>query len=189
MTAIRRDREGTAFGQWLREQEELDSSEFCLSVIDCDFWVHRFTPRNERGNDVRQVIDHIMLVEVKTRFGDMPFAQRDTLALVDQLARLATTNKQGRRIARRLRDLRPGRIGPRRVRFLGVHLLQMSGDRPDNSDEIIWDSRHRITEDALIRIIRFDLDPDSPLQPLDTRRHHKRPAIELRPSLFAVGAR
>lgn len=185
MTIIRRDDDGSAFGQWLREQEALDSAEFCLSITDCDFWVHRYTPRQEKNSDVRQVIDHLMLVEVKCFNRSVPFAQSDTLQLVDQLCRRATTNARGKRRTAKLRDLRDGRVGPRRVRFLGVHVLQMSGDRPDNSDEIRWDAKYDLTEGALIRLLRFDSDPDSPTRPLDTRRHHRRPTRETHP-LFGI---
>lgn len=170
---------------WLREQKALDSAEFCLSIVDSDFWVHRFTPRRENGSDVKQVVDHIMLVEVKANLASVPFAQNDTLRLIDQICRFATENRQGRRITRKLRDLRPGRVGWRRVRFLGVHLLQMSGDRPDTSDKIIWDSKHALSESALVEVFRFDRDPDSPSIFLDTRRHHLRPERERHPRLFA----
>lgn len=182
MTITRRDdQHETPFGKWLKSKPELDSREYCPSITDSDFWVHRYTPRQERGHDVRQVIDYIMNIEIKCFDRNMPFAQSDTLMLVNQLCRIPCTNKNGRRITAKLKEIRPGRVGRRLVRCFGVHLLQMSNDRPDTSHEMRWDAKYVLTEESLIRLIRFDLDPDSPSRLLDTRRHHRRPAYEIHP--------
>ena len=96
MTLIRRDGQGTPFGDWLREQPGLDSSEFQLSITDTDFWSHRFSVKD--GNrPVARRIDHIMMVEIKTHRKDIDFAQRDTLSVIDQLLRRGTIQNGRRR--------------------------------------------------------------------------------------------
>ena len=186
MTVIRRDgAHQSPFYQWLRETRELDSREYQLSVTDGDAIVHRFSNRNER-NGVRPLIEHMQIVEVKTFYADMPFAQKDTLQVLDLLVRKATV-KRDRRYPIRIPDQRSGRVGSRSVRWFGVHLLQMSSDRPDRSDRMIWDGKYDIDIQTLIELLRFDRDPDHPHRSMDTRRHHLRPVSELHPKLALEG--
>lgn len=183
MTTAARDGKDTPFGRWIRNHHGLDSVRECLSVQNSDLWVHRYSKRKERNRVlISQVIDHLMDVEVKCFDADQPFAQRDTLSVVDDLLRLCST-KRSARVGIKIRDRRmPGRI--RTVRWLGYHVLQLSGDAPDNSERILWDGKD-ITEEQLVEILRFDRDPDHPTKLLDTRRHHKRPMRETREDFFA----
>lgn len=178
MTADRRDGKDTPFGDWLRRKPELDSKRFRLSAIDSDMWVHQYVPRHERGRTEKQLMDAIMLVEIKTFSAKVRYAQSDTLWLVDEAMRKSTIRKDGRRRVLRLvdRDTR----GPRFVKVFGVHLLELSTDRPDTSDVMVWDNRIEIDEDQLVRLLRFELDPDRPTRDLDTRRHH---AVRQEPTL------
>jgi hypothetical protein len=129
-----------------------------------------------------------MLVELKCFSRGVPFAQRDTLDVIDQILRKATV-KNGRRYPITINDSRPGFRGmARKARWLGVHVLVLSGDRPDCSDEIVWDSKAQIDEQTLIEILSFDRDPDFPARHLDTRRHHTKPARERHPRLFGPEA-
>lgn len=179
MTISRRDKSlETPFSAWVREHPELESKGNRLSITDSDLWCHRFSLRDERrrgeASDIRDAVDHIMLVEIKTFFGEQRYAQRDTLAVIDALLRKACTLKTGRRKPVFIKDNRLESRRQRMVRCFGVHLLELSGSRPDDSDEMLWDKRHFILEDHLIELLRFERDPDSPMRMLDTRRHHRR---------------
>lgn len=155
------------FEDWLRKNKELDSIVQRLSISNSDFWIHQFRSHRDRVGE--RSIDNIMLVEVKTDGADIPFAQRDTLILVNQLLRRSSNNRY--KVLKDMKGLR------RLVQCFGVHLLQLSSDRPDNSDLIRWD-RVAVTEDMLIRIIRFDLNPYT-LEPRSERRHHVSPPTVL----------
>lgn len=137
MTTARRDGQGTPFGQWVREQRALESVSNDLSVCDSDMWFHKYKFRAEK-NGVGEPIDHIMLVEVKCFDARQSFAQSDTLAVVDGLIRKASMRQERRRPVT-IKDHRTG--GKRQVRPFGVHFLQMSNDRPDNSESIKWDGK------------------------------------------------
>jgi hypothetical protein len=176
VTAPRRDGNESPFSAWVREHPELESKGNKLSVTDSDLWCHRFSLRDERRRteaaDIRDALDSIMLVEVKTFMADQSYAQRDTLTVIDALMRLACTNKNGKRKSVTIKDGRLQNRSMRRVRCFGVHLLELSSDRPDDSDQILWDKRHFLQEEHLIELLRFERDPDSPSRSLDTRRHH-----------------
>lgn len=175
MTAPRRDGvDASPYHQWLRETPELDSRHYGISVTDSDHWQHKFS----RSNGERY--DHLMLIEVKCFSRPVPFAQNDTLDVVGQLLR-GNVRNNGRRYPVRIKDSR--RSGCfRLVRCYGMHILTMSGDRPDTSSRLWWDGK-RIFYHQLIGIYRFELDPDHPSRFMDTRRHHLKPAKELNPSL------
>jgi hypothetical protein len=191
MTAVRRDgRHQDPFLQWIRHEPRLDSREFNICVTDTDVWIHRFSNRMEKSvkGVLPAMIEHIQLIEVKSFSADMPFAQRDTFDVVDRLVRRCTSRKSGdrRRLPVRIEDSRPGCHGRSRwVRWLGVHMLQMSADRPDNSDCLIWD-RRSVDLTALIELLRFDRDPDNPTRFLDTRRHHAKPQRNSTPPLLLM---
>jgi hypothetical protein len=189
MTVGRADGAGTPFGAWLREHPELEARSNDLSATDSDMWLHKYRLRDEADNK-HLAVDHLMLVEVKCFQKDVPYSQADTLGVIDLLLRKATV-KNGRRWPTKIPDRRSGRPGATRsVRWLGVHVLQLSGDRPDNSTHILWDGHCHLYEEALVEVLRFDRDPDDPRSPLNTRRHHRRPAKELHPvlSIFSGGA-
>lgn len=174
MTALRRDSMDSPFNDWIRNQAQLDSVEFQISVTDSDLWVHRYSERKERGRqdatDVRKIQDHIMLIEVKSFCKKVPFAQRDTLNVIDGILRKATVVNNRRKAIKIADHRRPGES--RYVRWLGVHILELENDRPDNSHTIIWDHKVHLSEQRLIEILRFDYDPDYPSKVMDTRRHH-----------------
>ena len=133
------------------------------------------------------MLEHLMIVEVKEFGASIPFAQNDTLKVIDAILRKAT-NRGGRRCYIKIPDDRfVGRRCFRHVRWTGTHLLQLSADSPANSDRILWDGR-LITIQTLIGLLRFDLDPDHPTRRLDTRRHHLVLLVPHSPSLFESGA-
>lgn len=171
MTTARRDGLDTPFGDWIRRHPGLASIQERLSVSDSDYWIHRYRAHTDKVGE--RAIDSIMLVELKTFMRDLPFAQRDTLALVNQLLRMVSVRPDGRRRHVILNGLRPGER--RKVRCFGVHTLQLSKDRPDNSDVILWDGKY-LTEELLVEVLRFERDPDNPMKATpDLRRHHTSP--------------
>ncbi len=176
MTISRRDGRDTPFSAWVREHPELDSNGNKLCVTDSDLWVHRYSERSDakRKNsvDIRDVVDSIMMVEIKTFDAEPRYAQRDTLTVIDALLRKAGM-VNGRRRTVRIDDARLTYRRHRMVRCFGVHVLQLSGDRPDNSERIIWDGRYFLNEQFLIEMLRFERDPDAPSRALETRRHHR----------------
>ena len=61
---------------------------------------------------------------------------------------------------------------PVALRMFGGHLLQFDGVGPDRTESIRWDKK-QITEDQLVRLLKFELDPDDPRIKLDIRRRSK----------------
>jgi hypothetical protein len=159
----------TLFGRWIRNNPELDSGKG-FSVVDCDYWIHRFKTFENRE------FQCIMLVEVKTCGADLSMAQRDTLLMVNQIMRnrRQTPTKEKRYEAGdsilRVRSAMMSRDVNAKV--FGVHKLRFSGLGPDDSDWISWDDK-MIDEPTLSQILRFDLDPDT-LNPIDLRSHHRK---------------
>jgi hypothetical protein len=159
----------TLFGRWIRNHPDLDSGKG-YSVIDCDYWVHRFKTYEDRE------FQCIMLVEVKTHESNLSKAQRDTLFIVNQIMRnrrqTPTKDKKyeaGDSILKAYSVMLGRKVN---VKVFGVHKLVFSGLGPDDSKWISWDDQ-MIDEPTLARILRFDLDPDT-LNPLDLRSHHKK---------------
>jgi len=187
MTVRRRDNNHQSpFYEWIRSIPELDSCTYDISVTDNDCWIHQFAPRAERGQNIKQVIENIQLIECKCFGATMPFAQQDTLDVVDRILRKSTAAINGRRRAIRINDSRPGRPGCyRSIRYYGMHVLQMSLDRPDNSDRILWDGKD-VNLTVLIELLGFKRDPDKPTRFIDSRRHHLPPVREAHPRLFDV---
>ena len=145
------------FLAWVRRQRDLPSySKTCgLGVTDCDFWIHRYmTCVDAIGT---KEVQALMMLEIKTRGGDLPKSQQDTLAKV---------------------NLFRGKSG--NIRHFGVSVVRLSDTTPDNSTIIQWG---RFTETMkiayrpidigiLLGLLRFDLHPDN-LEPKPFRRHHK----------------
>lgn len=158
----------TSFGRWVRNNKALDSGSG-FSVIDCDFWVHKFKTFRSREFQL------IMLVEIKTNGAQLSDAQKDTLHIANQVMRnrSETPTKERRFQAGysivKARSLMLGRNVL--VKCHGVHSLVFSGLGPDDSDSIQWD-RKEIDELQLTQLLAFDLDPDT-LNPIDLRSHHQ----------------
>ena len=173
MTIKRRDGNDTPFSNWVRAHPELDSVKDRLTLTDSDYWFHQYRAHKDKVGE--RMLDSIMLVELKTFSKDASFSQRDTLNLVSQLLRLGCNTKPsaGRQFGRRrivpLKGSRPGEV--RYVRCYGVHVLQLSGDSPTNSNRIVWD--HVLIDEAcLVGLLKFERDPDNPLRDMSFRRHH-----------------
>lgn len=171
MTAVRRDGGDTPFGDWIRRHPALDSIKERLSIQDQDYWIHQYRAHHDCVG--ARAVDSIMLLELKTFGRHEPFAQRDTMVIVDQLLRF--NNGKLFRSYRRVR-------GPyneiRVVRCFGRICFSMSRDRPDNSDDMLWNGV-RIDEAQLVELLRFERDPHFPAKRLEYRRHHTATVVQL----------
>jgi hypothetical protein len=175
MTAIYRNGEESPFSKWIRNHPDLDSIKERLCVQDQDYWIHQYRAHHDRIGS--RAVDSLMCLETKTFSAGIRFAQRDTLFLIDQLLR---TSRTGQRSYRRCRGPN-GEV--RIVRSFGVIPLCLSGSRPDDSEEILWNGR-KINEPMLVELLRFERDPHCPSKQLEYRRHHLPSIVQLHPTLF-----
>lgn len=132
---------GTPFGKWLRDQPELDSKEYGLSIQNLDYVVHRY--KNLRRN--QQDCQCVMLVEEKRFQGQSSKAQKDTHGVIDKLLRLASGA-----ILKLMRGKFP-------VHYFGYHVLQFENETPDDG-RMWWDSVE-IDTATLFKLVRFEIDP------------------------------
>jgi hypothetical protein len=164
---------GTDFAalQWLRSRPGLDSRRERLSIPDVDLVVHRYRDRTSKNPKYR--VDNVMLLETKAH-ADGPqlgtFAEHDTFGLLNALWNSRVKHHSHGVI----RSYPVNFCGERRrVRWWGVHVWAMSGDRPDNSREMWWDQvPSSISVDTLERLIKFEIDPFT-FAPVDYRDHHE----------------
>lgn len=170
---------------WIRGHRHLDSVQACLCIGDSDLWVQRYGTRKHRSGVDRSVM-YLMLVEINAR--DLDKSQRDLLHIVNQLLRTKPWKEQrdrGRFVAGHEQNARIvySVIAGRRVQIecYGVHKLRLSGATPDDSDWITWDDRP-VDSAQLIKLLRYDLDPDS-LANMDHRQHKRK---EDMPALFTL---
>lgn len=194
MTTARRDgHEPTPFHTWVRGHPDLDSVRQCVCIGDSDLWVQKYGQRTTRFGANRDV-QYLMLVEVKVHGRDMDAPQRDLLAIVNDLLRTNAWKEQrvnGQFISGHAQNARSvySYIAGKRVRVYcyGVHKLRMSGATPELSQWMTWSDgggiERYITQDDLVRLLRFDTNPDS-LRPLEHREHKTR--IEPPAALFDV---
>lgn len=166
MTTARRDGNDTPFGAWLRRQAELSSQHFVAS--DIDWVIHRYKP--EIDSVGTREVNYMMFVEVKTFSACLNNSQHESLWFQHQFFQA----KQGKKSL-----MLVGAKARRAVWHFGVSVLVFTGGSPEDS-QIQWRrfrsdgslSRRSITEHELVRLLRFDLHPDS-LNQMSARRHHK----------------
>lgn len=129
---------GTEFSDWLRDQPELDSRRYHLSLQNVDFTVHRYGVKRQG-----QIIQAVMLLEEKRYMGKSQFAQRDTHKIIDQALRLA----HGQSVINERGDCTP-------FHYFGYHVLQFENTSPADG-KMFWDGE-RIEIADLIRLLRFE---------------------------------
>jgi hypothetical protein len=166
VTTPRRSGNESPFSDWIRNDPFLDSIKERLCVVDTDYWIHQYRARSDRVGD--RCIDSIMAIEVKTYAAGLPFAQRDTLRLVNRGMHKAFYSKDGRnvRTVPMIIDFEK-----RLVRIYGFFLLRLERDRPDNG-WIEWNTK-RIDIQTLRELLVFDRDPRT-TRTRNDRRHHTR---------------
>ena len=95
-----------------------------------------------------------MLLEIKTHGKkEMDVHQENIYRLLDAALRLASLKTISTRLW--------GRVEERQIKYAGWHLLVMSHTRPDRSEWMLWDNKHRIDENQLVRMLRFETDPNT----------------------------
>lgn len=175
----------SAFERWMRLCDILDSS---LGIVrfDLDVLLHRYTFQSD-GKGSR-LIQAMMFIEVKTRGDKLSESQQDTLSLLNQVLRNRKMNMHA--VPRPQVENRPVKAFSRKngreiqLRLFGGHLLQLSGLSPVDSDSIIWDWKWKLDQDRLIRLLKFELDPDDPdKEPADLFRRRSQPFGQM-PRLF-----
>lgn len=168
MTRPRVYGEDTPFCAWLRGHDALDSVRDAFTAHDVDLHCHKYKA-NVDGVGTRDV-QLLMMLEIKTR-GAMPSReQKETLFFQHQC-----------QVSKRKRvNSSTGKLTS--VWNFGCSLLSLPAERPDDAPHMRWcrfDPKGKgkwtiqeIDEQTLVRILAFDIDPDS-LMPLSLRRHHK----------------
>jgi len=166
----------TDFGRWLRNCEEL-KSEYGHVFYDVDLSPALHLAHTYKTKKYGKELQFLMFVEVKTFGAEPEPAQRDSLIIIDQIMRnrKKTINKKKNFIQvyptiNKVWSTRSHKWV--RARLFGFHLLQFSDAGPEDSDKILWD-RKKISIDQLVKLLKFELDPDS-LRPLDLRIHHRK---------------
>lgn len=170
MTTPRRDGGDSPFSAWIRNEPRLDSIKERLCVVDCDYWIHQYVPRQDRWS--AQMLDQIMLVELKPFQSRLSYAQRDTMRLVSACIQQVFYKKDGRVRTLRVKD----GAETRRVQCFGTFLLTLEHGRPDTGGWIAWHGR-KVSLDELIEILSFKRDPRT-LRARDNRRHHAPPPAQ-----------
>ena len=156
-----------AMGQWIRNHPELSSRDG-FAFMDRDLVVHRFKTTHGRS------LQCLMFVEVKTRGAELNESQRDSMLTIHQLLRNRRTTPTKK--ARWQSQGTPTKVYSSlintevRVISFGYYLLTLSHSAPSNSAWMTWQKRE-IDQSTLIKLLRFDLDPET-LRPLDFRLHH-----------------
>lgn len=137
---------------------------------DCDHIIHRY---KFETRDVQA----IMVLEVKTYDKELPETQRDTLHIANQLMRNRRSNMykdvkwQAGDAPLKVKSAMTGRDVM--VRCFGVQTLRLSHSSPIDSVRMWWNKR-LINVAQLIKLLRFDLDPDK-IEPMDLRIHQRKP--------------
>lgn len=164
------------FERWMRDHRLLRSEEGIVR-FDLDVLLHRYMVK-EDGIGKRD-IQAMMFIEVKSFASDVTESQRDTIHLLNQVLRNRKPNINGDRNKWNAKDHVPlckafSTVKGREValKLLGGHLLVFEGAGPDDSAWIEWD-RKRISKQQLVKLLRFELDPDDPRILLDIRRRSK----------------
>lgn len=152
---------------WIRQCDALDSADGFV-MTDVDVIVHRYMTevwdaQSQREGRARQ-IKAIMGVEIKTRNADVEWSQSQTLWQLHRTIKKSLVVEEEQLT----------------IRNFGWSFLRLSHTTPDDSERIRWgrfDDTGRIiwidiTPRQLVRLLSFELHPDS-LSPRIFQRHHK----------------
>lgn len=177
MTREYRNKFEAPFNAWVRDNPKLSSAKpprgAGLSIMDIDFVVHKYRVwESATGEILRRQL--MLMVELKTQDGQLPEHQRDTLHVVNQ----GMLCSDGEYLELRAARSRPA--GEYRMYYYGLHLLELSGTAPLDSDSIRWDGRE-ISVEQLEDLLAFVIDPrPGPFgRPIEQRNHHKARQMDL----------
>lgn len=146
-----RNKDGfTPFSVWLNERGqsgELSAKRYRFAYCDQDGYFIAD----------RKPFFYAFLVEVKSNgSGTMGLSQKTSLHVQHAVHYLADNQPfQAKFWGRRHKEERV-------YKFLGVHLLEMDGQSPGDSEHILWDSRWELEESGLCEILRFERDARDP---------------------------
>lgn len=170
----------TAFGRWMRENQQLESSNGIVRT-DCDHIILRYKTHKD-GRDFQLM----MIVEAKEYGREPDPCQTDILSFLAQTLQMRGQQVHGAKTHRSVRL--KSRLLNRDVlvRNFGVHLLQFEKTSPKDSKWIKWD-RREINPQVLTEILAFDRRPDRPDMKMIEflRDRHKKPQP---PPLFGESA-
>lgn len=172
MTCTRTFGRDVAFMDWIRTNPTLDSRRDRMSVVDIDVLIHRYRDRHEPNPKKR--IDNLLVLETKSHArgpAQLTLAQDDTWSVLNALWR-SRVRRDNTGAVRNYPVVVNGER--RRVRWWGVHVLAMTGDRPENSDHGMWwnERTDPVSVDMLECLLRFEIDPFT-MQKIDYRDHHE----------------
>jgi len=162
----------TDFERWMRGHRDLRSGDGIVR-FDLDVLLHRYKFQRDGKSD--RTVQAMMFVEVKTYMAEPSLCQRDTLGVLNEILR--NRRKNMHQDPRRQRNDPITRVYSKVARkeitihLYGGHLLQLSHTTPENSDRMVWDWKHVIDQNQLVRLLRFELDPDT-LRAIDLRRRY-----------------
>jgi len=164
----------TNFSRWIRKNPLLDSTEVGTVGTDEDGETKRILWHRYKTEKYGREVQCMMILEIKENGSDLTPSQRDTLCINNQLIRnrRSTPNKKmkyqkGNTSLKVYSTLAEKDIY---CRHFGHHVIRFSHTDPIDSKWIEWDHQ-KIDTNTLVKLLRFDLDPDN-LQPLDIRNRH-----------------
>jgi hypothetical protein len=171
----------TDFERWMRNSSDLDSRSAGIVRFDVDVLLHKYKTLIDNASS--RDVQFMMFVEVKTMMAEPSESQIDTLSLLNNVLRNRQVNmhqtprkQMGGQLRKVYSHAKKKEV---RLYLFGGHLLQISGTDPVNSERMLWD-RKPITAADLIRILRFEVDPDNPQNILDIRRRSRPFAKQLK---------
>lgn len=156
----------TQFSKWVNKHHLLPNTVLVVTDVDGMLVFHKHHEDMIGGRDVQ----HLMLIEYKTRGADCSDSQRDTLKMLSQALSKVTSKTKRPRAAKSQRVFSSMRCGDVTLKTWGVHLLQFSGTSPADSKQMRWDGK-KIGQWELECLLRFELNPWT-LKPHRDRRHH-----------------
>lgn len=157
------------FLQWVRMHPRLDSVREGIVRFDLDILMHRYMFRPDPLGD--RTIQAIMFIEAKTWGAQPSESQNDTLGMMSQLLRNRRSNIHRPVIHHQVGGCTWLYSAAKKewvaTFLLGGHLLRMEYGTPETG-WIEWDAK-RISINQLVKILAFEMDPDT-LRPMDIRR-------------------
>jgi hypothetical protein len=145
----------TPFSRWIRNRKDYDSSNGFV-LMDKDLIVHRYMVHNNRE------IPYIMCVEVKTNGANLSPTQHDTLWTFSQLITNTTYGPEEpkNKEPHKMKVYSTMNNAYYEIKSFGCHVLLLSKDDPENSDQIKWDDKI-VDKEVLMKILRFEINPYS----------------------------